>query len=150
MHRVALVAAVALALAAVWWLWPSSAPRPSPATTAPPAAAPAPVPVTADPGKTPPPAAAAEHRFELQLPDGSYVPALNGAVGAAPLARFWGNWPWSPITGTMRSDAGVDWYTHADGSRSTTEMKWRSDLGRMDAMTRVAHPGPVPGPAAQR
>jgi hypothetical protein len=93
-------------------------------------------------------AGAAAHRRELQLPDGSYVPALNGAEGAPPLQLFWeAGRPWSPIVGVARSDAGVDWYVHADGSRSTTEMKWRGDLGRLDALTRVAHPGDAPPPA---
>lgn len=111
----------------------ASAMAPAPATAA--AAAPAPAPT-------------GDRRCELGLPDGTFVPALNGAAGARPLAAAWGNWPWSPIVGTERTDAGVEWYVHADGSRSTTEMKWRSDLGRLDAMTRVAHPGPQPGPAA--
>ena len=58
------------------------------------------------------------------------VAALNGATGAMRLAAAWGPHPWSPIVTVERSDAGVDWYVHADGSRSTTEMKWRPDLGR--------------------
>ena len=44
--------------------------------------------------------------------------------------------------------AGLDWYKHADGSYSTTQMVMRSDLGRMAAMTRVAHPGPALVPTA--
>lgn len=82
-------------------------------------------------------------RHELELPDGSFVPTLNGALDAAPLQRYWSaQRPWSPIVGVERSEAGIDWYRHADGSYSTTQMVWRSDLGREDAMTRVAHPGP--------
>ena len=80
---------------------------------------------------------------ELELPDGTFVAALNGAVGASPLAVYWGSSPWSPIVGVERNSAGVDWYRHADGSYSTTEMVWRKDLGRKAAMTRVAHPGPA-------
>lgn len=88
---------------------------------------------------------------ELELPDGTFVPALNGAVDATPLATYWGPSAWSPITGVERSSAGVDWYQHADGSYSTTQMVWRKDLGRSAAMTRVAHPGPaVPVAAAPR
>ncbi len=87
---------------------------------------------------------------ELQLPDGSAVPALNGATDPAPLAQFWGNFPWSPIVGTQRSD-GIDWYQHADGSFSTTMMVFAHGLGREICMTRVAHPGPAPAVAsAQR
>jgi len=113
---------------------------------APAAAASAPDPECAAPAPVGGPGVAA-HRRELRLPDGSYVPALNGAEGAPPLQLFWeAGRPWSPIVGVARSDAGVDWYVHADGSRSTTEMKWRSDLGRLDALTRVAHPGDAPPP----
>lgn len=95
----------------------------------------------------PDPAASDDHRHELELPDGTFLPALNGAVAPAPLSRYWGaEVPWSPIVGVERSHAGVDWYRHANGSYSTTENVWRQDLGRFDAMTRVAHPGPA-GPA---
>ena len=78
----------------------------------------------------------------------------DGAVDAAPLAEYWGPSPWSPIIGVRTSTAGVDWYEHADGSFSTTQMVMRSDLGRMAAMTRVAHPRheatPLAGPGARR
>ncbi|MBK8098867.1 MAG: hypothetical protein IPK26_17270 [Planctomycetes bacterium] len=77
---------------------------------------------------------------QLVLPDGTSVPALNDARGVPPLQQFWGQRPWSPIVRVERSDLGIDWYVHADGTRSTTEMKWREDLGRLDAMTRVAQP----------
>lgn len=80
----------------------------------------------------------------LLLPDGTRVQSLNGAVNATPLADAWPkNVPWSPIVRIERSDVGVDWYVHEDGSRSTTEMKWRSDLGREDAVTRLARPAPT-------
>lgn len=98
----------------------------------------------------PPPAApaTADRSRLLELPDGTSVPTLNGATDAAPLTHYWGTQPWSPIVGVERSEAGLDWYRHADGSYSTTQMVWRSDLGRMAAMTRVAHPGPAPAAAA--
>lgn len=86
---------------------------------------------------------------ELLLPDGTTVPTLNGAVDAEPLATFWGPFPWSPIVGVERNDQGLDWYKHADGSYSTTQMVWRQDLGRHAAMTRVAHPSATP-PAPRR
>ena len=76
-----------------------------------------------------------------RLPDGSCIAPLNGAIDPAPLA--WPpNVPWSPIVGRELGAAGVEWYVHADGSRSTTETKWRADLGRFDAVTRLARPGP--------
>jgi hypothetical protein len=97
---------------------------------------------------SPAPQAVADRSRRLELPDGSTVPTLNGAVDAAPLRHYWGSFPWSPIVATERSDAGLDWYRHADGSYSTTQMVWRSDLGRMAAMTRVGHPGPTPAATA--
>ncbi len=81
----------------------------------------------------------------LELPDGTFVPTLNGAVDVAPLADYWGPHPFSPIIGVKSSD-GVDWYEHADGAFSTTVMVWREDLGRRAAMTRVGRPGPPPPP----
>lgn len=116
---------------------------PTAATTAPAAPLTSPVPAATTAAAK---AAAAPSR-ELQLPDGTSVPTLNDAFDAAPLARYWGPFPWSPIVGVRRG-AGVDWYEHADGSFSTTQMVWRSDLGAMAAMTRVAHPGPQPAATA--
>ena len=96
----------------------------------------------------PTPAAAADRSRELALPDGTFVPTLNNATDAPPLADYWGIWPWSPIVGVERSDAGIDWYRHEDGSYSTTEMVWRSDYKRFMAMTRVGHPTKVTAPTA--
>lgn len=88
----------------------------------------------------------------LLLPDGARVPALNGARSPQAMREVWPvSVPWSPITGVEHSPAGIDWYVHADGSRSTTQMVWRADLGRMDAMTRLARPAPrVPLPVATK
>ena len=68
------------------------------------------------------------------------MPALNGAVAPPPLAHALGDRAFAPIVGVERSAAGIDWYLHADGMRSTTEMRWRHDLLRFDALTRVALP----------
>lgn len=97
------------------------------------------------------PAEAADETTWL-LPDGARVPALNGARSPQPMREVWPvSVPWSPITGVEHSPAGIDWYVHADGSRSTTQMVWRADLGRMDAMTRLARPAPrVPLPVAAK
>jgi hypothetical protein len=119
-----------------------------PATPAPAAGAPS--------GSEAPPAATAAARGstvpsrDLLLPDGTTMPTLNGATDAEPLATYWGPFPWSPIVGVERNDQGLDWYRHADGSYSTTQMVWRQDLGRMAAMTRVAHPGAAPAKPAVR
>jgi hypothetical protein len=95
-------------------------------------------------------APAAAPSRDLLLPDGTTMPTLNGATDAEPLATYWGPFPWSPIVGVERNDQGLDWYRHADGSYSTTQMVWRQDLGRMAAMTRVAHPGAAPARPAAR
>jgi len=89
-----------------------------------------------------------DRSHQLELPDGTFVAALNGATDAAPLQQFWGSQvPWSPIVGVERNDQGVDWYRHENGSYSTTQMVWRSDLKRHAAMTRVGHQGPAVTPA---
>ncbi len=116
-------------------------PAPLPVATA--AFAPAPAPANAQPAA----ATAVDHTHDLALPDGTFVPALNGATDPAPLQQFWGPFAWSPIVG-VRQGAGIDWYEHADGSMSTTQMVWCQQLGRELAMTRVAHPGPAPAEAA--
>jgi hypothetical protein len=111
---------------------------------APAAVAPAPVVATA-PLAAPaaPPPSCGDDEATVLLPDGSRLEALNGARGAKPLGDAWpANEPWSPIVAIEHSPAGIDWWVHADGSRSTTEMKWRADLGRLDAVTRLARPTP--------
>jgi hypothetical protein len=78
----------------------------------------------------------------LELPDGRRLAALNGAVGAPALATAWDPAvPFAEVVGTRVGDDGVAWYVHADGTQSTTRMVWRPDLGRLDAVTSVAHPG---------
>lgn len=151
--RWALATGAAATLAAALLLRPADDPPQGRGRTPAPAAVatePAP-PAVAAPRPVPEPAAAAaakDRSRQLELPDGTFVEALNGAVDPAPLVRYWGPVAWSPIVGIERSSAGVDWYRHANGSYSTTQMVWRSDLGRNEAMTRVAHEGPPAPPAA--
>ena len=97
----------------------------------PPAPAPAVAPATAP---AVPPTAPARR---LRMPDGTEVEPLNGVK--APAAIVWGDQPYSPIVGTERGN-GIDWYVHADGTRTTTLEIWRSDLGRVDPLTLVSHP----------
>ncbi|HZN37870.1 MAG TPA: hypothetical protein VFD82_03650 [Planctomycetota bacterium] len=147
----AALACAALASAAPWFssrqeAAPTGCPLPA---SKPPAPAPAPAAEVASVERAKE-SSSVDHSRELELPDGSFVPALNGAVGATRVAEYWGPLPWSPIAAVERSSAGVDWYRHQDGSYSTTQMVWRKDLGRYEAMTRVAHPGPTPAPVAKR
>src|SRR5690606_2404206 len=81
-------------------------------------------------------------RRMVRLPNGEYVRALNGAVDAPPMQ--WPNdRPFSPIIGIERDTNGKDWWVHADNTKSTTEMVFRSDLGRHDAVTQVCNPTPA-------
>jgi hypothetical protein len=85
---------------------------------------------------------------KLRLPDGSETTPLNGVV--APMPMVWGDRPYAPIRGVEHGN-GVDWWVHADGTRSTTLDVWRHELGRTDPVTLVFHPGqpaPVDGGAA--
>jgi hypothetical protein len=74
----------------------------------------------------------------LLLPDGSTTPALNGVTETLrmpwPVDR-----PYSAIVG-IETVQGSEWYVHEDGSRSTSLMNWRSDLGREAPMSLVANP----------
>lgn len=91
---------------------------------------------------------------KLELPDGTFVPTLNGVESAPALGRSWRpSIPWSPIERIETAPDGVQWYVHADGTRSTTVMAWHSQQAQWVAVTRVGHPtdaptGPGPGPAA--
>lgn len=78
----------------------------------------------------------------VQLPNGDFVPALNGVVNA-PRMEWGSDTPYSPIIGKERDSRGQDWYVHMDGSKSTTTNVYRSDLGRYDGSTQVAHPTPA-------
>jgi len=88
--------------------------------------------------ETPEAKQALPRKERLYFPDGSYLPALNGATNAPPV-EFRGR-AYSPVIGRTKDSSGREWYKHEDGSQSTTFMGWRKDLGRMDAITQVAHP----------
>jgi hypothetical protein len=82
----------------------------------------------------------------LRMPDGTQVPMLNGVTELA--ANPWpGDVPYSRIIGKETDSLGQDWYVHADGTKSTMQMVWRSDLGRKDGVFNVSTPGPVLPPA---
>ncbi|MEZ5964900.1 MAG: hypothetical protein R3F56_13755 [Planctomycetota bacterium] len=77
----------------------------------------------------------------LELPNGEFVPALNGVRGAPPM-EWPADRPFSPIIGRVRTTE-LEWYVHADGTRSTTQMSFRTDLSRFDAVTTLANPAPL-------
>jgi hypothetical protein len=143
---VGLAVACALGLVLLWVAGkgPEAVHPPAGSTPDPPPVAPSPPVVQVD--YTPPPHRSSpdqtSRRHMFRLPDGQYVPSLNGAVDAAPM-----DWPadrpYSPIVGRERDAKGFEWYVHGDGTKSTTVMTYRPELGRMDALTRIAHPTPA-------
>lgn len=100
-----------------------------------PAAGPAPVlkaPAVAQPAEPPQPQM-------LRYPDGSQHPPLNG-VTDPPSIDWPPDVPFAPVVGKVTDGQGIEWYRHADGSLTTVQMIWRSDLGRKDAMARIVNP----------
>ena len=80
----------------------------------------------------------ADRSAYIELPDGTFAPALNG-VRNAPAMKWTADEPFAPIVG-KETHQGVEWYSHADGSKSTTSVVFRPDLGRDDPVTSVATP----------
>ena len=78
----------------------------------------------------------------FQLPDGSYAPCLNGILHA-PAMQWPSDVPWSPIRRKIVDREGKEWYEHVDGSYSTTELMYRSDLKRSEPVVQVRNPVPV-------
>jgi len=75
----------------------------------------------------------------VRLPDGSRTRVLNGAYGAPPMLWPRGR-PYSPIVKTVRDARNFEWFVHADGTMSITQMAFRTDLGRTEAVTNVFCP----------
>lgn len=75
----------------------------------------------------------------LQLPDGSTLPVLNGALGAPPL-HWTGPEPFSPIERVVTDPGGRQWYVHRDGTYTITQMVFDSRLGTTQAATSVYRP----------
>lgn len=67
-------------------------------------------------------------RGSLKFPDGAVRPALNGVT--MELEVPWpADRPYSPIVATV-SNAGTDWYQHADGSFTTTIVRTEVQSGK--------------------
>lgn len=75
----------------------------------------------------------------LRMPDGTYLPVLNGAVGA-PAAEWPKGRPYSPVVKKVIDAAGLEWYLHADGSYTITQNQYRSDLGKTEPATLIYNP----------
>ncbi|MBK9385712.1 MAG: hypothetical protein IPN34_12960 [Planctomycetes bacterium] len=123
---------------------PRSTPPTVPATmrSAPTETAPAPVVAHAPLREAPAPTRTPPVPEEMiRYPDGTFMPPLNGVKQPA-LLHWPPEEPFSPIVGKQMA-GDVEWYVHADGTQSTTQMVFRSDLGREVAVTHVARPMPV-------
>ncbi|MFQ5506754.1 MAG: hypothetical protein ACE5F1_18440 [Planctomycetota bacterium] len=57
-------------------------------------------------------------RNAARFPDGTWLPALNGVENAPPFQGWTGRY--SPVVRIARGE--LDWYVHANGSRSTVQM----------------------------
>jgi hypothetical protein len=162
------LALVAIAGALTWFLLNPSPGTPPPVvtpgpasqtTSAPPAPASTPT-STLQPAPQPIRPAAPPTRNPVNvsqmvlLPDGTYIPTINGVENPTRMPWPAGR-PWSPIVGTQRGQDGLDWFVHADGARSQVRMLYRSDLNREDqtwvtgAPTQVRPPGPLEGGQAE-
>jgi hypothetical protein len=83
----------------------------------------------------------------LRLPDGSgYVPNLNGVT--QPME--WTAGRFTPIVGINRTDTGIDWYVHEDGSQSTTVMITTERLGVVGEEGVLVFAGSDPGAVRPR
>lgn len=80
----------------------------------------------------------------IRMPDGKYLPALNGVLNPPALTWPTGR-PYSPVVGTERDTRGDDWYVHADGSKSTMKMIQMNRQGRIsvEPVSYVANPQPT-------
>lgn len=56
----------------------------------------------------------------VKLPDGSYLPLLNGVKFAQPVQRSTWDGPITPVVGKITDQEGIEYWVHADGSTTTT------------------------------
>lgn len=151
-HLLPSIVVLAVLGAAAWFLRselfsdaPEEGPRPAPSKveTKPSSSEPRPETLVADPAAAAPEVPEArkdpqdKSKF-VRYPDGQYLPALNGVVGAPPMT--WDDRPYSPVVGIRTTPDGTRWYVHADGSMTTMYMAWRDDLGRMDPVVEHVRP----------
>ena len=79
----------------------------------------------------------------LAMPDGTFLPVLNGAVGA-PAVDWPDGRPYSPVVKKVVDAAGLEWYLHGDGSYTITQNQYRADLGRIEPATTLYNPNNDP------
>ncbi|MDA0374139.1 MAG: hypothetical protein O2865_10175, partial [Planctomycetota bacterium] len=82
----------------------------------------------------------------IEMPDGTWLRALNGAKDA-PALQWPADVPYAPVIGKTTDGGGQDWYRHADGSMSTTSVVEGSGLPGPLSLSTVANPAPRAGAA---
>lgn len=75
--------------------------------------------------RTRPPAKGAVH-----FPDGTWLPILNGVENAPPYPGFSREYPYAPVTQIVTDDKGIQWYIHADGTRSAPQNMQYAEKGK--------------------
>ena len=64
------------------------------------------------------------------FPDGTWHPPLNGVKAAPPFPGFAEGYKYSPVVKIVHGDGNIDWFQHADGSVSTTQLLPTMQHGR--------------------
>ena len=81
---------------------------------------------------------------QLLLPDGTRLPVLNGAYGAPP-PKWPEDRPWSPIVRKEIDKLGYEWYVHADGCKTITQVVFDRVSGKRMVATNTFQPtDPLP------
>lgn len=91
-------------------------------------------------------------RHGIPMPDGSFLPLLNGVPHAEPASRNTSaSGPLPPVVAKFADREGSEWWEHADGSTTTT--RWvevtHAD-GRVAQMVVTDHLSPIPDELAHR
>ncbi len=86
----------------------------------------------------------------IRCPDGTFLPLLNGVPVAGPISRSRMLGPLPPVVAKMCDPNGIEWYVHADGSRTTT--KWSRAIVHGEPKQQVVtlHFGPMPEGTTER
>jgi hypothetical protein len=71
----------------------------------------------------------------IPLPDGSFLPALNGVPRSGPVDRPSAYGPLQPVVGVVVDEKRLEWYEHQDGSMTTSRYVWSRERRRWEPMT---------------
>jgi hypothetical protein len=71
----------------------------------------------------------------IPLPDGTFLPALNGVPRSGKIDRPPQHGPIQPVVGIVVDDARNEWYEHQDGSMTTSRFVWNKNRSRWEPIT---------------